>query len=219
MISIGTTCIIPIGCSCITQFQIEKHFGRTAVQSSFFDWMITAPGATIALMTAQLDGTLAEKMADRTAYNLHSKCRYMANAHFPGLYFWHEKGGDILAEPAKFAAFLDKMQHLFARSFMPPPGHAVHLIWSNLQPNLKIVTARVTDNWAAFCLSSETYAQLTEVTARLYPGAVFHVVANPDDCDPALANLPNVYLIDLERSAKYIGPKGLYKPVFEQIPV
>jgi len=217
MISLGKTRIMPIGCSCISQFQIQKHFVPLPTQSGFFDWNIATPAASAAVMDAYSDGSLLPKLVDRAAYFTLSPRKYLMNGHFPGLYFWHEPSEDILDQgnPHRFEAFCDKLRHMVAQSFKNTPQP--HLIWSNTQPNLQIVTARVSDDWAAFGLSVAGYDRLTEAAAKLFSNPHIYFAVNEHDCAPALLSRANVYPLGLPRCAKYVGPKGHYGPIFRAI--
>lgn len=217
MIAIEGQKIIPIGCSCISQFQIKKHFAPAPTQAGFFDWNIATPAASADVMEAHLDGSLMAQLSDRAAYATLSPRKYLVNSHFPGLYFWHEPSAEILDpdSDAGFQRFCDKLNHLVAQTFQRRAKP--HLIWSNIQPNLKIVTARVTDDWAGFCLSTPAYDRLRAVAAQVYDAPNLHFAVNEDDCAPALLGLSNVYALGLPRCGKYVGPKGHYAPIFDAI--
>ncbi|MGR3722531.1 hypothetical protein [Abyssibius alkaniclasticus] len=218
MITIEGRHIIPIGCSCISQFQIQKRFADHPPRGGFFDWNIATPAASARVMEAYADGSLMPLLADFSAYTTLTRQHYLINRHLPGLYFWHEPARDILnAEtPDAFAAFQSKLTHQLANTFKPGAG-AVHLLWSNIQPNLKIVTARVTDDWGGFGLTCQAIDRLEAAAARLFEAPKLWFVINRDNCETGLAARPNVFDLGLERSAKYIGPKGHYAPVFRSI--
>lgn len=217
MIELARARIIPIGCSCISQFQIGKYYRDAPAPSGFFDWNIATPAASAAVMAAHLDGRLLPLLADRDAYCMLARPRYLHNRHFPGLYFWHEPSREILdpANPARFDAFQAKLAHLIGQTFALTP--APHLIWSNIQPNLRIVTARVSDDWGAFRLEPAGYARLKELGAAIFPGARFHFAVNRQDCAADLLALPDIHDLSLPRSARYVGPKGHYAPIFDAI--
>ena len=183
MITIEGRHIIPIGCSCISQFQLEKAFPGATKRGGFFDWNIATPAASADIMAAYANGTLMARLADHSAYAMLTRQRYMINNHFPGLYFWHEAARDILnpATPERFAAFQAKLAHQLETTFRPGQG-AVHLIWSNIQPNLKIVTARVTDDWAGFGLTAHAINRLEQAAAALFANPSLWFVINRDNC-------------------------------------
>lgn len=218
MITIEERHIIPIGCSCISQFQIQKHFANMPLRGGFFDWNIATPAASAMVMEAYADGSLMPMLADLAAYTTLTRQRYMITHHLPGLYFWHEPARDILNPdtPQKFAAFQDKVAHQLANAFKPGAG-AAHLLWSNIQPNLQIVTSRVTDDWGSFKLTAQALNRLQAAASRLFESPELWFVINRDNCDPALIANPNVFDLGLERCAQYIGPKGHYAPVFAAI--
>jgi len=41
---------LPIGCSCINQFQLNFRFGVAGYDSQLFDWSITTPDSTIDIL-------------------------------------------------------------------------------------------------------------------------------------------------------------------------
>ena len=217
MIAIDGQQIIPIGCSCISQFQIKKHFAPAPTQAGFFDWNIATPKASADVMEAYLDGGLMARLMDRAAYSTLSPRKYLVNNHFPGLYFWHESSTEILDLNSNvgFQQFCDKLRHLVAQTFQRRARP--QLIWSNIQPNLKIVIARVTDDWAGFCLSQPAYERLQNLAAQLYDAPNLHFAVNAEDCAPALLGRDNVHALGLPRCGKYVGPKGHYAPIFAAI--
>lgn len=217
MIEIENRQIIPIGCSCISQFQIAKHFAPRPTQAGFFDWNIATPAASADVMRAYMDQSLLPKLADRAAYGTLSARKYLINKHFPGLYFWHEPSAEVLdpARPERFNAFVNKLRYLVRQTFAPRNTPA--LIWSNVQPNLKIVTARVTDDWSQFCLTPARYERLNSVAAQLFAGPDLYFAVNPEDCAPELLDQPNVFALGLPRCGKYVGPKGHFAAIFGAI--
>ena len=89
---IGKKVFIPIGVSCITQFQLNKIFGEVFYESMLFDWNITTPDGTFKILNDF--NQFAQDGVDDLSVNINSTV-YNEKYHF---WYWHIKkqlGGGI----------------------------------------------------------------------------------------------------------------------------
>ncbi len=209
---------IAIGCSCLTQFQAQSLQGQTGavVTSGLLDWNILSPAATLRILQRQALGMLEQDLTTRTNYQVAAPSGKLVNTALPGFYFWHEDAAAILSDTATFDAFCSKMRHLIAKTFAPAPN--VHLIWSNLQPNLKsTIQTQTPQRWGAYRLTQARAEAIRHAAARVFDSPVLHFVCRDRDCAADMLDHPDVHLLRLPRGHGYRGPTGLYAPVFNRI--
>ncbi len=151
MIRLDDKAIIPIGCSCINQFQIEFYFGKERCSGLPFQWTIATPRTSVEILEAASRGALADLFFDRSDFEMDGD--HMRNRHFEGFYHWHEDAAAVLDREAEdFERFTRKMAYLGEN--MCAVDGPVWLLWSNLQPNLR---QEIEDNtrldWSDFRLT------------------------------------------------------------------
>ncbi|PTW59142.1 hypothetical protein C8N35_108179 [Breoghania corrubedonensis] len=215
MIHLDDTTIIPIGCSCINQFQIDFFFGKERSRGSLFQWSITTPRATVEVLEQARAGTLAPLFAARERFEMEGA--HLHNRCFDGFYHWHEDGEAILGHDAeRFARFAEKSLHLMSNTFAATGP--VWLLWSNIQPNLR---QEIEDNtrlaWADFRLTRARRDAIRTAAHNVFADPRFVFVGRKEDVDAELWGDEEVVLMDLPRSDKFRGAKGLYAEVFARI--
>ena len=221
MITFEQKHIIPIGCSCINQHQIDFYFGRRDPRppkhSSIFDWNVTTPESTIQFFEFVQAGSIRSIMSDRKNYTI-EKGR-LKNTAFECFYFWHENGAEITSENEEyFATFSKKVDHVLSNMLSPKEGEVVHLLWSNIQPNLKTMISILPLTWDAFRLSNEKYQKIVSAAQRIFGDKVkCTCIARLEDIDETLTDLSNVVVLDLERSGVFRNDPNLYDAVFDKI--
>ncbi len=219
--------ILPIGCSCIVQFQLQQsrliEFALSTVSGAElfagpFDWLISTPDASAAVLEAR-------EIPLRGLDELELRNGLAQARRQDGLYFWHinkEIGKpalqlDSLDElaPAE-AAIVGKYRALSER--FGAGDWALCCLWSNIQPNLQIAAGMVDRPWSDFHLTEARYAALRQACARLPAASVtMRFVCRPEDVSPDLHHRPDVHLLPLARSDAYKGEPDLFHPVFEDI--
>lgn len=221
MITFEQKHIIPIGCSCINQHQIDFYFGRRESRppkrSSIFDWNVTTPESTIQFFEFVQTGNIRSIMSDRNNYTI-EKGR-LKNTAFECFYFWHENSADIMSENEEhFASFSQKVDHVIGNMLSPKEGEPVHLLWSNIQPNLKAMVGILPLPWDAFRLSNEKYQRIVSSAQHIFGDKVkCTCIARLEDIDEALTDLSNVVVLDLERSGVFRNDPNLYDSIFDKI--
>jgi hypothetical protein len=207
--------IIPIGCSCINQFQIDFYFGNSNLIGSLFDWNVTTPGTTVQVMRCIQAGAAHSLFEDRSHYELESG--YLKHAFFEGLYFWHENGRDIMdtKDSENFALFAGKVCHLIDN--MTSFRDNVHLIWSNIQPNLRSAVGDVGLRWDAFRLTRQRYADIKLEAGSVFNAPCFTFISREEDVEGDVAAQDDVIVMDVPRGTDFKGGKDLYREVFDSI--
>jgi hypothetical protein len=209
--------IFSIGCSCINRFQLNLSGFRNTQPSGFFDWNITTPQATLDLFDSFISGKISEHLSVRENFLINRRGR-LINKNIPGLYFWHEDATAIMDEVIykAFDEFQEKT-HYKLGNFLNAQGE-VHLLWSNLQPNLRGVIERATDEkWEDFMLTESKYAAIKKKAEKLFPSSRVHFISRSEDCAPEISANADVTILKLPRGPDFSGDAGLYEPLFAKI--
>lgn len=165
---VGRKLLLPIGCSCIVQFQLDRSTILAAIAGStppftvakeawLFDWQITKPDTTVDILSSAARG-----IGGIEDFDLH-ECM-VRSKRFAGLYFWHICKD--LGKPGLRIDHLDELRpeedriigkydHLFKK--LRTREDEIHCIWSNVQPNLQIAAEMVREPWDDFVLTKERY--------------------------------------------------------------
>jgi hypothetical protein len=216
---LDSTFVLPIGCSCINQFQINQspQFRFTGGTATFFDWLITKPDATVDVLKAR--APFVRSLDDLELVN----GRVRSRAH-PGLYFWHMSKdvpgapmrlSDLSEVAAGIEGFVAKHAHVMGKLNALP--ESVHCLWSNIQPNLRNDVQGLED-WQDFHLTHQRYEALKQACSTLpAKNVAVTFVVRAEDAEAALHDLDDVVLIDCPRSEDYRGTPGLFNPAFERI--
>lgn len=214
------TLILPVGCSCINQFQILQTSLLNDWQHTahFFDWIIASPDDTIKLLN-DLKPFLSS-IDDFEIVN-----RKVRSKHYPGIYFWHmaEALGlniayiNSLEDIKKDIHFaIEKYNYMLLK--MSEIKTDIHCLWTNIQPNLKHDLEWVGEDWNNFYLTQKRYYQIQEKCAKLSPNKVkTWFIVRPEDIDQSLLGKEDVILLNVPLSSDYKGAIGMYDVVFEKI--
>lgn len=216
MLRLADRAVLPIGCSCINQFQIDGHFGKGAARGSLFQWIIATPRATAQVFNRLRAGTLASAFEDRADFRLDGN--RLAHRRFDGLYHWHEAGRDVLdiRRPEHFHRFRSKVRHLIANT--RAADVPVWLLWSNIQPNLRGAVEEVEGlDWNDFRLTRQAHAEIRWAAGEVFADPRFVFVGRREDIDRDLWDRPDVTLMDLPRSEKFRGPPGLFADILADV--
>ena len=218
----GRRLVLPIGCSCITQFQLQGSTRLAASQMPgyVFDWAIATADSTVAVLDRQTP--FVERDIDLELVGDRVRSRVI-----PGFYFWHIKHylqiadaariSDLSGHPEGLRRFLDQHRHVMSK--FGDAVEEVHCVWSNIQPNLQYAVREVGEPWSQFVLTPERYAAIKASCARLRAQKVaVWFVCRGEDVDGSLAGLEDVVVLDEPRSnSEFKGTTGLFDPVFERM--
>jgi hypothetical protein len=227
---------IPIGCSCINQFQLDFYFGikkptfakkiaklfswiaifskskSAKKKAGLFDWIIASPTSTIQVFEAILSNNVYRLFTDKSNYFI--EYGYLKNNAFENLYFWHEDGKKILENDSQFSIFQSKVTHLIDNMLNVAKVERCFLLWSNVQPNLKYSLLFRPDSWESFRLNEEHYDKMIALTKVIFgedSKCIF--ICRAEDVDLSSPKLDNIIIIELERSREFRGEADLYAPL------
>ncbi|MEA9603804.1 hypothetical protein VC159_04975 [Polynucleobacter sp. JS-JIR-II-c23] len=195
-----------IGCSCINQFQIEDFFLNNPdsyIEKGVFDYIIISPQSTIDLFKSI--NRYQQVFEDINNYEILKKKLF--HKHFECLYFWHEKY--IFNEFDLKKTILNIKKKI--ANINPVPGMNHLLIWSNIQPNLKIMMEGIGQDYNNFILTEQLYRSLKEQTKLLYgENSRLIFISREQDVQGGLVSNSDVHIIELERSLDFRGEKKLF---------
>lgn len=222
MLSTRKTHVVPLGCSCVCQTQLQyvadNRWRRAQLKSTPFDWNITTPGSTIQFLRLLAEGELPQVLSTRGNYDL--EAGHLRNTVFDGLYFWHEHGDEVLSSAEHFDDFVSKTLHKLANFVSAADSGSVKCLWSNIQPNLMDTTAELSVPWSDFRLTAALYDEMSgEMAAVFGASAALYVAARPGDIDDDLRDRPGVFVLDVPRGPDHKGDRGVFDPIFRQMGV
>lgn len=211
---------LPIGCSCINQFQLNFRFGTSGYTSQLFDWAIATPDSTAKILREK--GPFIDTL-DNLEF-LSPNIPY--STRMPGYFFWHlEKTLPRDALPIRdraamapfFEDFASRHKHQSCKMFNIDAAE-VRCIWSNIQPNLKIATESRGLDFAQFHLTNARYQKIkSAVKETRWENTSTWFVVRPSDVDDVLLDMPDVIVINTNRSSNYKGEIDLFCPVWDRI--
>jgi hypothetical protein len=213
--------MIPIGCSCINQFQAaayaDRYLSDAEAKSGVLDWNIVTPDSTVELLTHCASGEVKTILRDRRNYVAEDVAGSvkLRNAAFSCMYFWHEDATRVLHGPeSSFEEFANKVSRQIDNFLLPGRMSRVVLLWSNIQPNLQLATSSLAVKWEAFRLTMRNYECICEAAYACF-GQRAEVVAagRMSDVDEVLWKQPNVFVMELDRSSNFRGPAEFYTPM------
>ena len=219
MITINETTLIPIGASCIVNFQLEFLAKRLELskelKSTLFDWNIATPLSTSKVLASILSGTFGELLADKDNFDvIDSRLRFKP---FEGFYFWHQNALKIMEGDSQyFDHFVSKQMHK-ANNMSISNSKAIVCLWSNIQPNLMEATSRLPNTWADFKLTSERIEQIQD-SVNLFFGSkakVIFISRHEDVVD--LTPNSEIEILQLPRSRDFRGESNLFSEIFERL--
>ncbi len=208
-------CVLSIGSSCINRFQINFLLGRRselapAFPRALFDWNISSLNSTIGLLRHAADGTLQDVLADDTLYRLNDQ-GLIIHEDFPEFLFFHEENPELLLQDnALRRNFLEKVAHLEKPFSFPAKSMPYHLIWSNIQPNLRDATKGIIP-WEAFRLNASRREEILDHGRRIFgEDTRFTFISREEDLDDNLSSQPDVLVRDLPRGPEWEGEPMLF---------
>ena len=218
----GHRLVLPIGCSCITQFQLQGSTRLLASQMPgyVFDWAVATPDSTVSVLDRQTP--FVQEDADVELVNDRVRSRAI-----PGFYFWHIKHYLQLADAVRISdlsdhsdgmrRFLDQHRHVMSK--FAGEIEEVHCVWSNIQPNLQHAAQEVGEPWSNFLLTPQRYADIKASCARLRARRVsVWFICRDEDVESSLTGLEDVVVLDEPRSkTEFRGRAGLFDAVFERM--
>lgn len=219
----GDTLVLPVGCSCIAQFQLQMATRMPPGQASsqLLDWTIATPRATVHMLRRR-----APVVAGADDLFLLPTSRAGVKA-VPGLYFWHirrslglpenEPLRDLAGHGEAVARFVEQHAHQVAK--LGQHRRRVVCLWTNVQPNLRHAAEINALPWSRFRLTPARYRGIRAACAGLPADEVSTwFVGRPEDVSPALHGREDVVLLDLPRSATdFQGTPDLFEPVFARM--
>lgn len=218
MIQIQNVNFIPIGCSCINQFQLNFNFGNNAnaiKKGSLFDWNITSPQSTVEILKAVVENKLYQSIGDRNNYILENG--YLRNVAFESFYFWHEDGKKVLSTKTEFESFKFKVWHLIDNFLQTTQSENNLLIWSNIQPNLQDAIAHLSFDWDIYRLTKTHYDEILELSSNIFrKGRDCVFISRKEDVEISDSLFENVIVLELDRGGDYQGSIDLYSPIFKK---
>lgn len=225
MLVLKDSYVIPIGCSCINQFQAKAYADQfipaAEARGAIFDWNIMTPQSTIELLSLCSSGDIKSVLCDRRNYVAEDVAEPMRlrNTAFDCLYFWHEDADSVLnGPPDNFEAFSSKVSRLIDNFLLPGTASPVALLWSNIQPNLQQSTSRFSVTWDAFRLTRKTHERMCAAVYGLFgSGAEVIFSGRQEDVDRALWERPDVFVMELRRSSNFRGPPGFFTPMLTEL--
>ncbi len=158
---IQPTRILTIGSSCINRFQFDFFQNRTLdtthyfVRSLFESNIISLVG-TEAILQLALKQELLPAIRDISAYHV-AWDALIFNRHLPDVCFYHETEiAQNFETPGEKERLVSKLCHQAGPLVQPRTGGRMHLIWSNIQPNLPHAIENLMA-WHHFQLTEERY--------------------------------------------------------------
>lgn len=206
---------VPIGCSCINQFQLDFRFGKVGYDSQLFDWNIVTPDSTIQIINS-IGSPFVNSIDD---LSLHSNKILKSNT-LPGFYWWHmehfiNKDFSFLSikdfEPY-FADFKQKHDYQISK-FDSIKNHSIIFLWSNVQPNLKYACGNFLEQ---FILTKSRYQGIKEVVNNSFASAKVIFLVRPELVEDCVLGHKDVFKIDVPYSNDYKGETSLYSEVWNQ---
>ena len=216
----GNKLVLPIGCSCITDVQLQLTPGHRYVPY-FFDWAGCTIDATIEILNR--DGApFIEHAGDLELVNGRVRAK-----NVPGVHLWHINSflglPDLqrISSLADYPAGVEKFIH-YHRVMMSRLGSdhdEIHCVWTNVQPNLIHHAEMAGEPRSAYFLTVERYAAIKESCKRLRARKIaVWFVCHKDDVDGSLAGKDDVTVMEVPRSRdEYQGAPGLFAPVLEKM--
>ena len=213
---------IPIGCSCINQFEIRRALDGSQKQysskSSFFDWVISTPDSTIQLLNLLFEGREMSILSNKNDYHIVNG--KLAHKYFEGLIFYHEDALKILSDSVVFDNFLNKITHQLS-TFLQEciPGGKRIFLWSNCQPNLqhemRNFPSEIREN---FSLSHDRYLEILGCVDKIFGDSLCNFIVRPSDTDEILLEQYNVHPLEISATSNYDGLDNLFPiPILSKI--
>jgi hypothetical protein len=212
---------VPIGSSCINQFEIRRRaesFGQSYVsKSSFFDWIIITPTSTIQLLHLIFEGRHHKIFSDFSYYSIIND--KLVHKYFEGLIFYHEKAEIILNDSDKFDDFKMKTIHQLDNFVNFTVGKSPVFIWSNCQPNLRHEMRNFpTEISQSFSLTRRVHEHLLSILNKIFTDDFkCYFISRSSDLDKSIES-EYLIVLDIPEITNYDGLSNLFpEPVMAKI--
>jgi hypothetical protein len=216
----GEKLVLPIGCSCISDVQLQLTPGHRYVPY-FFDWAGCTIDATIEILNRS-GVPFIEHEGDLELVNGRVRAK-----NIPGVHLWHINTFLGLPDMQRISSLADYPEgvqkfihyHRVMMSRLNSEHEEAHCVWSNVQPNLIHHAEMAGEPRSAYFLTAERYAALKESCKRLRaPKIAVWFVCHPEDVDRSLVGRNDVIVLDVPRSpSEYQGAPGLFDPILEKM--
>jgi hypothetical protein len=219
----GDTLVLPIGCSCIAQFQLQLAtcLPPGTRSSQLLDWTIATPRATVRML-----GRRTPVVSGHDDLFMLPTSRAGVKA-LPGLYFWHIRRSlglpetqplqDLAHHRDAVARFVEQHRHLVRK--LGERHRRLVCLWTNVQPNLRRAAQINGLPWSDFVLTPARHRAIRTACASLPADDVITwFVGRAEDVSPALHDREDVVLLDVPRSpTDYRGEPDLFAPAFARM--
>ena len=211
---IGDKIIVPIGCSCITQFQLNFFYSHQKYNSQIFDWTLFTPDSLISILDSNFESLL--KALENIRF---FRPGIVKAGNLPGYYWWHvneicktsQRGFQSIEEfEDKIGTnFKNKIKYQIKKFKKINDANNLIFIWSNTQPNLKEVLKTHWEN-EDFNLTSFRYRKICTIIKNIYPQSTLRFAVRPEITDKEILGRKNVYVINTPISNEYMGNPFLF---------
>jgi hypothetical protein len=217
----GNRLVLPIGCTCISDVQLQMTPGAR-IAPYFFDWAGTTIAATIEILNRS--GTpFVEHEGDLEVHNGRVRAKNVRGVHF-----WHINsffGMPVMQEISSLADHAEGLQkfihyHRMVMSRLNGDHEEIHCLWNNIQPNLLLHAELAGEPRSGYFLTAERYAAIKETCKQRLRARKIAVwfVCHRDDLDDSLVGKDDVTVLDVPRSpTEWKGPPGLLGPVLDKM--
>lgn len=214
--------VLTIGSSCINRFQFDffkDRHSETAqyFSKSLFESNIVSLNGTETILRLALNQKLLPALQDISAYHV-SEETLIFNHHLQDVCFYHEteiaQNFETFSEKERLVA---KLCHQARPLLQPQKDKPMHLIWSNIQPNLPHAVENLMP-WQHFQLTEQRYQTIKSLACELFGSNTrFTFLSVVQDLEPNLSQKPDVQIFDLPRGNTYEGPPRLFESLLSKI--
>ena len=216
----GNKLVLPIGCTCISELQLQMTPGAR-LAPYFFDWAGTTIDATIEILNRS-GAPFVERESDLEVFNGRVRAK-----HIRGVHFWHINwflGIPDLQRISSLAGYAEGVEkfihyHRMVMSRLNNDHDELHCLWNNVQPNLLLHADLAAEPRSGYFLTAERYEAIKENCKRLRARKLaVWFVCHPDDVDESLVDKDDVTVLDVPRTpTEFKGAPGLFDPALEKM--
>lgn len=217
----GNKLVLPIGCTCISELQLQMMPGGRQAPY-FFDWAGTTIAATIEILNRS-GAPFVEQESDLEVFNGRVRAK-----NIRGVHFWHINWFLGIPDMQRISSLADhatRLQkfiyyHRVVMSRLNIDHDEIHCLWNNIQPNLLHHAEEVGEPRSGYFLTAERYAAIKETCKQRLRARKIAVwfVCHRDELDESLVGNDDVTVLDVPRSpTEFRGAPGLYAPVLEKM--
>jgi hypothetical protein len=216
----GSKLVLPIGCTCISELQLQMTPGARQAPY-FFDWAGTTIAATIEIL-GRSGAPFVEKEGDLEVYNGRVRAKNIRGVHFWHInWFFGIPDNQRISSLADYPEGLQKFihYHRVVMSRLNTDHDEIHCLWNNVQPNLLLHADLAGEPRSGYFLTAERYAAIKESCKRLRARKIaVWFACHREDVDGSLIGNDDVTVLDVRRSpTEFQGAPGLFDPVLEKM--